>query len=67
MSRDLLAALVGEWNGTYRLWLEPGTLRTEGPRRAVAAERSSTDGSWRSTTSRGPTSTVHSRAACCSA
>ena len=31
MSRDLIAALVGDWSGTYRLWLEPGTLRTEGP------------------------------------
>ena len=23
-SRELLAALVGSWTGTYRLWLEPG-------------------------------------------
>jgi len=31
MSRELIAALVGDWSGTYQLWLEPGTLRTEGP------------------------------------
>lgn len=24
------AAWVGEWTGTYKLWLEPGVLRTEG-------------------------------------
>jgi hypothetical protein len=26
--QDLLAALVGEWGGIYRLWLEPGVLRS---------------------------------------
>ena len=30
-TRELLAALVGTWTGTYRLWLEPGTPRVEGP------------------------------------
>jgi len=35
MSRDLIAALVGDWSGTYRLWLQPGTLRTEGPMRCT--------------------------------
>ena len=35
MSRDLIAALVGDWNGTYRLWFEPGPLRTEGPTRGT--------------------------------
>jgi hypothetical protein len=33
--RELIAALVGEWSGTYRLWLEPGELRTEGPTRCT--------------------------------
>ena len=42
MSRDLIAALVGDWSGTYRLWLEPGTLRTEGPTRCTG--RSVLDG-----------------------
>ncbi|HUQ39166.1 MAG TPA: DUF1579 family protein [Acidimicrobiales bacterium] len=32
---DLLPALVGEWDGTYRLWLEPNVLRTEGPTTAT--------------------------------
>ena len=32
---ELLAALVGEWSGTYRLWLEPGELRTETPTRCT--------------------------------
>jgi hypothetical protein len=31
--REMIAALVGEWEGTYRLWLEPGVLRTESPTR----------------------------------
>ena len=35
MSRDLIAGLMGDWSGTYRLWLEPGTLRTEGPTRCT--------------------------------
>ncbi len=30
----LLDALVGEWNGTYKLWLEPGVLRSESTTRA---------------------------------
>ncbi|MEA2842785.1 MAG: hypothetical protein QOJ69_456 [Actinomycetota bacterium] len=34
-TRELLAALVGTWTGTYRLWLEPGTLRIEGPTRGT--------------------------------
>jgi hypothetical protein len=29
--QETIAALVGRWEGTYRLWLEPGQLRTEGP------------------------------------
>lgn len=33
--RDLLTALVGEWDGIYRLWLEPGVLRSESPARAT--------------------------------
>ena len=35
-NRDLLDALVGEWAGTYRLWLQPEVLRTEGPSRCTA-------------------------------
>jgi hypothetical protein len=34
-SRTLIAALVGEWTGTYRLWLQPDELRAEGPTRCV--------------------------------
>lgn len=34
-AREMITALVGEWNGTYRLWLEPGELRTEGPTRCT--------------------------------
>jgi Protein of unknown function (DUF1579) len=33
--QDLLTAMVGEWEGTYRLWLEPGVLRGESPARAT--------------------------------
>jgi Protein of unknown function (DUF1579) len=33
--QDLLTALVGEWGGIYRLWLEPGVLRSESPARAT--------------------------------
>jgi hypothetical protein len=33
--QDLLTALVGEWDGVYRLWLEPGVLRSESPARAT--------------------------------
>lgn len=28
-ARGQLAALIGEWTGTYRLWLQPDVLRTE--------------------------------------
>jgi hypothetical protein len=28
---DVLASLEGSWAGSYRLWLEPGELRTECP------------------------------------
>jgi hypothetical protein len=28
---QLFGLLAGEWSGTYRLWLEPGVIRTEGP------------------------------------
>ena len=34
-AREMITALVGEWNGTYRLWLEPDELRTEGPTRCI--------------------------------
>jgi hypothetical protein len=34
-ARELLAALVGTWTGNYRLWLEPGELRIEGPTRVT--------------------------------
>lgn len=27
--RELLASVVGEWSGHYRLWLEPGKLHAE--------------------------------------
>jgi len=33
--QDLLTALVGVWDGVYRLWLEPGVLRSESPARAT--------------------------------
>jgi hypothetical protein len=33
--QDLLTALVGEWDGVYRLWLEPGVLGSESPARAT--------------------------------
>jgi hypothetical protein len=33
--REMIAALVGEWNGTYRLWLEPGKLRTQSSTRCT--------------------------------
>jgi hypothetical protein len=50
-TRDLLGLLVGEWAGTYRLWLEPHVLRTESPSvcvgRPVLIERFvSLDYSW---------------------
>jgi hypothetical protein len=32
---EILNALVGEWEGTYRLWLQPGEPRTEGPTRCT--------------------------------
>jgi hypothetical protein len=35
LGEDLLTAMVGEWEGTYRLWLEPGVLRSESPSRAT--------------------------------
>jgi hypothetical protein len=28
---DLLRAMPGTWSGTYRLWLEPGSPRSESP------------------------------------
>lgn len=34
MSQDLLDAVVGEWEGVYELWLEPGALRSESSARA---------------------------------
>ncbi len=34
MSENLIEALVGEWEGVYKLWLEPGVLRSESPARA---------------------------------
>jgi hypothetical protein len=30
---ELLKASVGEWEGVYKLWLEPGVLRSESPTR----------------------------------
>jgi hypothetical protein len=27
--QEMLGAMAGEWTGTYRLWLDPGQLRTE--------------------------------------
>jgi hypothetical protein len=33
MSQELLTASLGEWEGIYRLWLEPGVLRSESPAR----------------------------------
>ena len=33
--QELLTALVGEWDGVYRLWLQPGVLRSESPARAT--------------------------------
>jgi Protein of unknown function (DUF1579) len=33
--QDLLTAMVGDWEGVYRLWLEPGVLRGESPTRAT--------------------------------
>jgi hypothetical protein len=36
MSRqEFLAALVGDWEGVYKLWLEPGVLRGESPARGT--------------------------------
>jgi hypothetical protein len=37
LGEDLLTAMVGEWEGTYRVWLEPGVLRSESPSRATIA------------------------------
>jgi hypothetical protein len=34
-TQDLLTAMVGEWEGTYRVWMEPGVLHSESPSRAV--------------------------------
>jgi hypothetical protein len=41
-ARELIAALMGEWRGTYRLWLGPDHLHTEGPTRCTG--RSVLDG-----------------------
>ncbi len=35
MAQDLLETLVGDWEGVYNLWLEPGTLRGESAVRAT--------------------------------
>jgi Protein of unknown function (DUF1579) len=35
LGEDLLTAMVGEWEGTYRVWLEPGVLRSDSPSRAT--------------------------------
>ena len=31
MTTPSLSTFAGSWTGTYRLWLEPGVLRCEGP------------------------------------
>lgn len=36
-SRELLASMVGEWTGQYRLYLQPGTLTAESDTSATVA------------------------------
>lgn len=34
-TREMIVGLVGEWRGTYRLWLDAAELRSEGPARCT--------------------------------